>query len=198
MSSALSGLIAFVMDILETIVFVGTIFIVIYLYLIQPNQVKGQSMYPTFEDRDYIFTSKISYRVDKPKHGDIVVFRSPQNRDIEYIKRIIALPGDTVVFRNCKTIDNMDCDVEVNGRVIEEPYIDEKTPLPYNSKYAPDQKIEVPPQTVFVMGDNRGGSLDSRFFGPVPMSDVIGLVFFRYLPLSKVGVITNTRIHNYQ
>lgn len=192
MFGAFNIVVAFVMDILETVVFVGTIFIVLYLYIIQPNQVKGQSMSPTFEDRDYIFTSKVNYRVDKPKNGDVVVFRSPQNKDIEYIKRIIGLPGDTIVFRNCEPVQQKDCDVELNGQTLNEAYIQQKTPLLYNSMYTKDEEITVPDGQIFVMGDNRGGSLDSRIFGPVPLTDVIGVVFFRYLPASKIGVISSS------
>ena len=72
----------FVMEILETIAFVGSIFIVIYLFILQPNQVKGASMLPNLTEGDYIFTSKITYKFREMKKGDIVVFRSPSNPDI--------------------------------------------------------------------------------------------------------------------
>jgi len=93
----LKGILDFVMDILETVVFIGSLFIVVYLFIMQPNQVKGASMDPTFNSGDYIFTSKITYKLRGFERGDVVVFKSPKNPDIEYIKRIIGLPGDKVM-----------------------------------------------------------------------------------------------------
>lgn len=191
------GLIAFVMDILETIVFVGSIFIVIYLYILQPNQVKGESMTHTFEDKDYIFTSKMTYKLRKPEQGDVVVFHSPrkegQDFDIEYIKRVIGVPGDTVSFVDCVQARSgvNECDITVNGKLLTEPYIRSKTVLLYNTIYTENEQIVVPEGSLFVMGDNRPGSQDSRAFGPIPQESVIGVVFFRYLPLNHVGWISN-------
>lgn len=191
------GLIAFVMDILETIVFVGSIFIVIYLYILQPNQVKGESMTNTFQDKDYIFTSKVTYKQRKPELGDVVVFHAPrkegQDFDIEYIKRVIGVPGDTVSFVDCVQVSSgaNECDVTVNGKLLNEPYIRSKTVLLYNTIYTENELIIVPEGSLFVMGDNRPGSQDSRAFGPISQESVIGVVFFRYLPLSHLGWITN-------
>ena len=189
--SFIRGFFAFFMDILETVVFMGAMFIVVYLYILQPNQVKGSSMIPTFENQDYIFTSRITYKLKKPERGDVVVFKSPQNPDIEYIKRVIALPGDTVSFTNCRAPDNTDCDVSVNDYPLVEKYIKERTQLFENSLYIPDEMLTVPPDHFFVMGDNRPGSLDSRIFGPVSTDSIIGVVFFRYLPREKAGAIHN-------
>ncbi|OGK27908.1 signal peptidase I, partial [Candidatus Roizmanbacteria bacterium RIFCSPHIGHO2_02_FULL_39_9] len=94
------GIIEFVMDILETIVFIGSLFIVVYLFIMAPNQVKGASMEPTFLSGEYILTSKIAYKFREPHRGDIIVFQSPRNPDIDYIKRIIGLPEDEILVRN--------------------------------------------------------------------------------------------------
>ena len=88
------------MDILETVVFIASIFLVFYLFIIQPNQVKGASSEDTFHSGEYIFTSKVAYKFGPIKKGDVVIFKSPKNNDIELIKRIIALPGDTVLIQN--------------------------------------------------------------------------------------------------
>src|SRR3990172_4509849 len=117
----IKGIIDFVMDILETIVFIGSLFIVIYLFIVAPNQVKGASMEPSFYSGEYILTSKISYRFRKPHRGDVIVFKSPKNPDIDYIKRIIGLPGDTIEIRNSE--------IFVNGSPVEETYIAAKTNL---------------------------------------------------------------------
>jgi len=185
------------MDILETVVFVGSIFMVMYIFLIQPNQVKGQSMTHTFEDQDYIFTSKITYKLRKPERGDVVVFHAPkkpgQDFDIEYIKRVIGLPGDTIMFKNCSENfgEPVNCDLFLNGEKQTESYIREKSKLFSNSLYKQDELVKVPEDTLFLMGDNRPGSLDSRVFGPVKQSEIIGVVFFRYLPVASAGWISH-------
>ncbi len=185
------GIIEFVMDILETVVFMGAMFIVVYLYILQPNQVRGSSMVPSFEDRDYIFTSRVTYKLQKPQRGDVVVFRSPQNPDIEYIKRVIGVSGDTIRFTSCQSGSSTDCEVIVNGGVLNEDYIKAKTQLFDTGQVAKDTDIVVPNGKLFVMGDNRPGSLDSRVFGSIEESSVIGVVFLRYLPTDKAGLIKN-------
>lgn len=185
------GIIEFVMDILETVVFMGAMFIVVYLYVLQPNQVRGSSMVPNFEDRDYIFTSRVTYKIKEPEKGDVVVFRSPQNPDIEYIKRVIGVSGDRVKFTDCDKPANTNCTVMVNNYPLIEDYIKDSTQLFDSSEIVPDQEIVVPDDQLFVMGDNRPGSLDSRVFGPINKSSVIGVVFLRYLPVEKAGLIKN-------
>jgi signal peptidase I len=173
----------FVMDILETVVFVGSLFIVVYLFVAQPNQVKGASMDPTFGSGDYIFTSKITYKMRSYHRGDVIVFRSPANPDIEYIKRIIGVPGDEVMIK--------DNEVYVNGRQLVEPYIAAKTNLWEGGFSKSGIPTKVASDMLFVMGDNRPRSSDSREFGPITQASVIGQVFYRYFPPSKAGVIPN-------
>lgn len=171
------------MDILETIVFIGSLFIVVYLFIMQPNQVKGASMEPTFINGDYIFTSRITYKFKPFERGDVVVFKSPKNPDIEYIKRIIGLPGDKVMVK--------ESEVYVNGRKLTEKYISEKTNL-WDGGYSKEGIATTVPQGyLFVMGDNRPRSSDSREFGPVTKESMIGQVFYRYFPQNKMGVIPN-------
>lgn len=177
------AVIEFVMEILETIVFVGSIFIVVYLFLFQPNQIKGASMEPTFYNGNYIFTSKVTYKLREPERGDVVVFHSPKNNDIEYIKRIIGIPGDTILIQNTT--------VNVNGTPINEPYISAATELMYGGFVQEGVPITVPENHYFVMGDNRPRSSDSREFGPVPYESIIGQVIYRYFPFNEAGVIDN-------
>lgn len=179
----LKQIIEFVMDILETIVFVGSLFIVIYLFILTPNQVKGASMEPTFHSGDYILTSRITYKFRNPQRGDVIVFRSPKNPDIEYIKRIIGLPGDKILIENGE--------VYVNGIKLEETYISAKTNLWEGGYVQEGVSITVPENHVFVMGDNRPRSSDSREFGPIPIESIIGQVFYRYFPASVMGAIRN-------
>ncbi len=180
----IKGLVDFVMDILETVVFVGSLFIVVYLFIFQPNLVKGASMEPTFQSGDYILTSKITYKMRSLERGDIVVFESPKNKDVDFIKRIIGLPGDTILIQNNE--------VFVNGNRIDEPYIAAKTNLWGEAGYVKEGvPLAIPQGEVFVMGDNRPRSSDSREFGYIPETSIIGIVFYRYFPPGRTGSITN-------
>lgn len=177
------AVIEFVMSILETVVFIASIFLVFYLFIVQPNQVKGMSMENTFHNGEYIFTSKISYKFGPIKKGDVVIFKSPKNNEIELIKRVIALPGDTVMVQN-ET-------VYVNNEPIEESYIKNPTQLIPGGAVIEGVPVQIADGFMFVMGDNRGGSSDSREFGPVPESLLVGQVIYRYFPFSEMGVIKN-------
>ncbi len=171
------------MDILETVVFVGSLFIVVYLFIMAPNQVKGSSMEPTFHTGEYILTSKITYKFRKPERGDVIVFKAPKNPDVDYIKRIIGLPGDTVLVKNGN--------VFVNGVQLNEPYISAATNTWDGGFIQEGVPLKVPEGYLFVMGDNRPRSSDSREFGPIPEDSIIGQVFYRYYPANKVGPITD-------
>jgi signal peptidase I len=176
-------IITFVMEVMETVVFVGSLFIVVYLFIAQPNQVQGASMEPTFQNGNYIFTSKVTYRFRSPQRGDVIVFHSPRNPDIEYIKRIIGLPGDSIMLSNRE--------MYVNGIKLSESYISDATyPIP-EGYLKENEAISVPIDQLFVMGDNRPRSSDSRDFGPIKFTSVIGQVFFRYFPADEVGFIPN-------
>ena len=177
------SIINFIMDILETVVFVGSIFIVVYLFVAQPNQVKGASMDPTFGSGDYIFTSKITYKMRGYHRGDIIVFKSPGNPDIEYIKRVIGIPGDVVMVK--------DSEVYVNGKQLKEDYISAKTNLWEGGFSKNGEGTKVADGMLFVMGDNRPRSSDSREFGLITEESVIGQVFYRYFPPNKAGAIPN-------
>ncbi len=176
-------IIEFVMDILETVVFIGSIFIVVYLFILQPNKVQGASMEPNFQNNDFILTSKITYRFRGPERGDVIVFKAPSNPDIDYIKRIIGLPGDTVTIQNGQ--------VYVNGSLIDESFTSAATNVWDGGFSKEDVPFKVPDDELFVMGDNRPRSSDSREFGPIPIASVIGQVFYRYFPASDAGWIKN-------
>lgn len=176
-------IIDFVMYILETIVFVGSMFMVTYLFILTPNQVKGASMEPNFHSGDYILTSKITYKFRNIQRGDVIVLKSPRNPDIEYIKRVIGLPGEVIIVK--------DGNVSINGNVISENYISDKTNLIEGGCVKEGEPYRISENSVFVMGDNRPRSSDSREFCAIPIESIVGQVFFRYFPPGKTGLINN-------
>lgn len=168
-------------DTIESIVVALSIFVVIYLFLVQPHKVIGASMDTTFHDGEYVLTDKISYRFHIPTKGDVIVFKAPRNPDFDYIKRIIAIPGDTVSIK--------DGYVYVNEQQLNENYIKSETIILPGQYLKEGQELRLGEDEYFVLGDNRSHSSDSRQWGTVPRKDIIGKAFFRYWPLSKFGFI---------
>lgn len=179
----LKKLAGFVFDIIETVVLALAIFVVIYLFLFQPHQVKGNSMLPNFNNGEYLLTNKIVYKIHEPQRENIVVFKAPQNEEYDYIKRIIALPGESIKISNGV--------VYINNQPLDES----KYLLPTEKGTSAGQflkegeEIVVPNDSYFVLGDNRSHSSDSRDWGFVPFKNIVGLAWFRYWPPSKVGLI---------
>jgi len=175
------GIFGFFFDILESIVVALAIFVVVYLFLYQPHQVKGASMEPNFHDAEYILTNKYEYRFGDPKRGDVVVFKSPQNPDVDYIKRVIGLPGEHI-----KLLNNH---FYINEVLLEEPYIAAELFTYYGSYLREGAEIVVPQNHYFVVGDNRPRSSDSREWGPIDKSAIIGRSQLRYWPFDRFGLI---------
>ncbi len=169
-------------EIVETLVLTLIIFFVIQTFVAQPYRVEQQSMERTLEPDQYVLVDKLTPRFDDYKRGDIVIFDPPATwadaRGTPYIKRIIGLPGDRVAIR-----DGL---VYVNDVALQEPYLYEGQPTVATG---PDSTWVVPPNELFVMGDHREYSADSRVFGPVPRDRVIGRAWLRYFPLSTFGVL---------
>ena len=175
----------FILDFLETVVVSLAIFVLVYKFLFQPHQVDGRSMEPTFHNGEYILTDKVSYRMHSPKRGDIIVFHSPQDERIDFIKRIIAVPGDTVMIKNKQ--------VYLNGQPLDEPYTNDGI-TPQDSFLREGRSVEVPSGNYIVMGDNRLHSSDSRHWGFITADEIVGRVFFRYWPLDVFGLVETTEI----
>lgn len=171
-----------VFDFLQGIVVVLAIMVMIYLFVMSPQEINGASMEPTFHNGEYILTNKIVYKIQDPQRGDIVIFKSPKNKEIDYIKRIIGLPGDTVGLRNNT--------LYVNGQPVKEPYLTPGITIFGGSYLAEGEEIIVPVGLYFVAGDNRSHSSDSREFGPIPKEDIIGQAILRYWPFSEFGMVS--------
>jgi signal peptidase I len=145
-------------------------------FIIEAFYIPSESMVPTLEVGDRVFVNKFVYRFWEPEKGDIVVFRSVEGDQEDLIKRVVALPGDKVAVRNGV--------LRVNGEPQEESYVNRQ--LPDKSSY---RATKVPKGEVFVMGDNRANSRDSRFFGPVPYENIEGEAFMRFWPPTHIGLL---------
>jgi len=166
-------------ELLQTIIFVVLV-TVLFDMAIPRSLVDGKSMQPTFEDADRLVVSRVHYLIGSPERGDIIVFNSVEAYDAELmlIKRVIGLPGEHIEIR--------DHQVYVNGVLLDEPYIKEPcTALCSNNEWVLGK------DEYFVMGDNRNNSRDSRRFGPVPITHIVGRVVFRYWPFDRFGPISH-------
>lgn len=145
-------------------------------FVMEAFWIPSGSMIPTLEIGDRVLVNKFIYRFREPQRGDIIVFRSVDNPKEDLIKRVVGLPGDKVAVRNGRLI--------LNGEPQKEPYTNKK--LPDRSFFA---QITVPKGHVFVMGDNRGNSADSRVFGPLPEKNIEGEAFLRFWPPGRIGLL---------
>jgi signal peptidase I len=171
----------FFLDFLETIVVSLAIFALVYIFLFQPHQVDGRSMEPNFHNGEYILTDKVSYRLHEPKRGDVVVFHSPQDERVDFIKRIIGIPGDMVELKGGY--------VYLNGTKLEEQYINDPGQVAPGRFMHENMPVEVPMGQYLVMGDNRLHSSDSREWGFVTRVEIVGRAFFRYWPIPQFGLV---------
>jgi signal peptidase I len=171
------------MDTLEEIAFVGSIFIVVYLFLFRPTMVRGASMENTLHDSDRLILSSVTYKLRDIERGDIIAFHSIQNQNIDLIKRVIGLPGDSIMIKEGK--------VYLNGKALNEPYLHSITNVWENGFAKEGESYTIPEGMLYVMGDNRLRSSDSRAFGPVPISEIVGQATFRFSPFNKFGSFNN-------
>ena len=171
------------LEIVETVVLTVVIFFVVQHFVAQPYQIQQVSMKDTLQPGQYVLVDKLSPNFSEYKRGDIIVFEPPSGyqedgKDIPFIKRVIAVGGETVEVRNNS--------VYVNGVQLQEPYIFEGQPT---QQIGGQARWVVPNGYLFVMGDHRQQSQDSRVFGPIARSTVIGRAWLRYWPFDKFGFV---------
>jgi signal peptidase I len=165
-------------ELLETLVLAVIIALVIRSFLVEVYRVQGSSMESTLHNSERVLVNKFLYRwVRAPKPGDIIVFRYPRQPDRDFVKRVVAVAGDKVELKEGK--------VYVNGRLLPEAsgvrLSDEDS----------EHEETVPPDSVWVLGDNRNNSEDSRYFGPVPLENIRGQAFLRIWPVARACRFSN-------
>jgi signal peptidase I len=162
-------------EVLETILPAILIALLINVFVGQATRVEGQSMEPSLHTDQRLVVEKVSYRFHGPHRFDIVVLKLPGQGDELLIKRVIGLPGEAVELR--------DGHIYINGERLEEPFVVQDT------RPGRQRRVTVPPLHVYVLGDNRSHSNDSRSFGPVPIENIVGRAWVSYWPLEEVGLV---------
>jgi len=198
----------FVRELVETVLLTLVIFVAVRTVVVN-YQVEGDSMRPNLHNGQYLLVNKavyfhfdlnrlrnltpgpdssgqdIVYLFHRPERGDIVVFDPPERSDKPYVKRVIAVEGERVAFREGK--------IYVNGKILNESYIvGSVNPAPFGGS-GNDREVTVPANTVYVLGDNRNNSKDSRYFGAVSLDEVVGKAFISYWPPDDAGLIPHER-----
>jgi signal peptidase I len=166
---------------IDLVLIIGLLF---RAFVLQPYIVDGSSMEETYHNNEYLLVDQITYRFREPKIGEVIVFHPPIDENTNYIKRIIGLPGDTVEIQNNT--------VSVNGHVIAEPFT---YPNSITRTFESDYKVTLKEKEYFVMGDNREHSSDSREWGPVPKSDIVGRSWLIVYPFNYFGLVKNPTIN---
>ncbi len=174
---------SYIIDSVETIVFVLSLYIVVYIFFFMPSEVRGSSMEPTLHTKERLIINKFIYRFREVERGDIVVLQSPHNPDVDYIKRVIGLPGDKIRIENGR--------VYVNNEIIPDLFTTAETRLWEGGRFEEGKTYPVPAESLFVLGDNRPRSSDSREFGFVPLDSIVGKAVLRFYPPEKFGFIEN-------
>lgn len=171
---------ASVWEIAKIVVVALVIVLPIRLFVFQPFLVRGDSMIPNFHNGDYLIVDEISYRLQDPQRGEVVVFRFPENPSERYIKRVIGLPGETVEIKSGEIA------ISMAGKTIA---LDESY-LPDSTRTNGSLRITLGEGEYFVLGDNRPFSSDSRMWGTLPEKNIIGRVWVRVLPLDALAKIS--------
>lgn len=166
----------------EYTVLIGTSLVMVFLvrtFIAQPFVVNGASMEPTFHTNEYLIVDQLSYELREPKRGEVIIFRYPLIPSRYFIKRVIALPGETI------KVNGTQVEIKRPGEdtftVLDEPYIEFEKESYVETTLANDE--------YFVMGDNRLASLDSRSWGPLKESFIVGKAFVRLFPVSKIDFL---------
>lgn len=179
-SSTFASIGKFIMSFLETVVVALVISVVLYLFIMTPHEVVGNSMHPTYKNGEYLMANKITYRISEPQRGDVIIFKYSDTQD--FIKRIIGLPGDIILLTDGK--------IYVNNKLLPETDYLDNTIYTNGGDYLKEgQTITVEEGEYFVCGDNRPHSSDSRTFGTIEETDIKGKAWIVYFPFNDFRIV---------
>lgn len=175
----------FLSDVGESLVSSIMVLAIIYRFVAVPEVVHGASMYPNFDSGERILLEKVTKNFKPYKRGEVVILHPPGNEKVDYLKRIVALPGDVVKIKDCKIYISKD------GQKFElqEDYLGSSVCTTEGSFFREGHSIRLSDDEYLVFGDNRGNSIDSRYFGSVRGKNIQGRVVFRFWPLEKAGFL---------
>ena len=167
---------------IETVLWALVLALILRTFVVQAFWIPSGSMIPTLEGGDRVLVAKFWYSFTEPKRGQLFVFKYPVDPKRDFVKRIIGLPGETIEIRNGT--------VFINDQALREEYVKNHDTFSLTAgPIFPESPVKIPPNMYFAMGDNRPNSQDSRFWGFVPEQNIRGPVFFRYWPLSRIGLV---------
>lgn len=172
----------YLLDFAEIVLIAVTLFIIVYLFVAQLLEVTGNSMYPTFKDKEQIIAEKVSVKLKELERGEIIIVKSPKDTSRLLIKRVIGLPGERIMVKGGK--------VFINGGELYEPYLPESTKTYEGSLVKEGLEYQIANESYFVLGDNREQSSDSREYGTFPNELVVGRGVIVYYPLKSLRFIT--------
>ncbi len=181
----------FITEIFKIVITALVIVIPVRYYVIQPFYVKGESMEHTYKNGDYLIINEIGYRFGEPVRGDVVVLRPPNDPSDFYIKRIIGLPGERIQIKDGFVYL---LDENNNSTKMPEPYLSDDV-ITSDAVFTKDPVITLRDDEYLVLGDNREHSTDSRIFGPVKRSALVGKTMLRAWPISRFELIKNPLIY---
>ena len=170
-------------DLLEVFIISTVVFIIVYLYVGQLLEVTGESMDPTFVDKEQIIAEKISIKFKELERGEIVIFKHPEYNNKLIIKRIVGLPGEEVTITRG--------DVYINGQLLDESYLGNSVKTKPSSEISEGEKYIIPENEYVLLGDNRENSNDSRDWGTLSKDLITGRAFLVYYPLSDLRLVKN-------
>ena len=161
-------------EVFESVAIAVLLAVLIRLFILEPFYIPSGSMEPTLKEHDRIIVSKLNYRFQEPQRGDIVVFKYPKDPKRNFVKRLIAVGGETVAIKNSR--------LYINGQQVPENY------LPRGLRFADYGPVQVPRGSYFMMGDNRNNSDDSRVWGFLPENLIVGKAIVIYWPPDRIGL----------
>jgi signal peptidase I len=181
---SMSGAIgSFIWEISKVLILAIVIILPLRVFVAEPFIVSGLSMFPTYENKDYLIIDKVSYRLKEPSRGDVIVFRYPKDTSQYFIKRIIALPGEKVQVNDGRVLIYNES--HPDGQRLEEPFLKNEAVT-----FGKPEIVSLGEGEYYVLGDNRGSSSDSRSWGILPKNDIVGKVLIRLFPITHAGLIS--------